>query len=527
LIRRRFALMGLLAVLFALGWWTGHASTHDRYADLDVFMEILKRVEASYVEQVDPSKAIKGAVDGMLHDLDPYSQYLDEQDWKALQDVTRGEFSGIGIVVGVRDGYPVVISPIEGSPAWRAGLRSGDIIVRIDGKPSSGLSIEGAAKLLRGPKGTAVKVAVAREGEDGEHEVEIVRREIETRSVPYSFVFSGDLGYVRLSNFSEKSGEEVRTAVQNLRTRGARRFVLDLRLNPGGLLDQAVDVSEQFLPRGSVVVSTRGRLRAEEQKFKADGPAPDLSSPLVVLVDEGSASASEIVAGALQDLDRALLVGRVTFGKGSVQSVFPLRGNTTALKLTTALYYTPSGRSIHRIRTKPNALAAEDDEEGADGASADSTAARPAFRTAGGRTVFGGGGITPDIDLAADSLPPLSAQIERRTLTFRFANKWMNQHPKATVPGKLPDEVWNEFVDWVRSEKVAGTPAEFAAQRDILERSVRRELARRSVGDAAAARVALEGDPVFLKAAEVLRRAARPSDVFATAVNDRSTDPRR
>src|ERR1044071_2855120 len=264
-----------MLALFALGWWVGRGATGDLYANLDVFVEVLHRVEENYVDPVKPADAIKGAVDGMLKDLDPYSQYLDSEDFATLKDVTEGRFSGIGVVVGVRDDYPTVISPIEGSPAWEAGLHSGDIIVKIDGKSASGLNVEQTAKQLRGGRGTKVKVTVTREGEDGEHDYVLTRAEIVTRSVPYAFMTGKDLGYIRLANFSEKSGAEVRAALTNLRAQGARRFVLDLRMNPGGLLDQAVDVSEQFLPKGSMVVYTRGRAHNQDQRYYATETGAD------------------------------------------------------------------------------------------------------------------------------------------------------------------------------------------------------------------------------------------------------------
>ena len=527
MIRRRFLFGALMLALFAVGWWVGRGRSGDLYANLDVFVEVLQRVEENYVDPVKPADAVRGAIDGMLKDLDPYSQYLDAEDFGNLEDITHSRFGGIGVEVGVRDDYPTVISPIEGSPAWEAGLHSGDVIVKIDGKSSSGLNVEQTAKLLRGPPGTNVNVGVTREGEDGEHDYTLVRREIVTRSVPYAFMVGRDLGYVRLANFFEKSGAEVHTALANLRRQGARRFALDLRMNPGGLLDQAVDVAEQFLPKGSMVVYTRGRARNQDQRYYAAEAGADLTSPLVVLVDEGSASASGIVAGALQDLDRALVVGRTTFGKGSVQSVFPLHGQKTALKLTTALYYTPSGRSIHKRRPHPFDSDSGDDGGTPSDTARDTTAARPMFHTAGGRVVYGGGGIAPDVAVPADSLPLVTREAERRGLTFRFANRWMNTHPGSAVPAVLPDAAWHEFESYVRGAGVGTSPDSLEAERPMLSRALRRELARRSGGDAAAMRVALEDDRAFAKAERILDRSSRASDVFAATVRDRSRDAAR
>ncbi|HYM82043.1 MAG TPA: S41 family peptidase [Candidatus Limnocylindria bacterium] len=529
MIRRRIVLAALLAALFALGWWVGRGSAGagDLYANLDLFVEVLQRVEESYVDRVEPKTLVEGALKGMLRDLDPYSQYLDARGYDNLRVTTHGTYGGVGLVVSVRDHHPTVISPIEGGPAWSLGMRPGDVIVRIDGAPTAGLSVEEVAEKLRGPQGTHVRVSVRREGEESEIEYAIERRVIVTKSVPYAFVAEGHTGYLRLANFSESSGAEVRDAVQRLRREGATRLVLDLRSNPGGLLDQAVDVAEQFTKSNTLLVYTRGRVKGQDQRFYSSDARPVLDWPLVVLVDEGSASASEIVAGALQDLDRALVLGQTTFGKGLVQSVFPLRNRTVALKLTTSRYYTPSGRSIDRPRGQDSALAGredlapdEPDEDGevvaplARPARAD-TAPPPSFRTTAGRVVHGGGGIRPDVLMENDSLPPLTRRVESRGLAFRFANRWVNRHAGWKLGSSIEPAVWSEFTAFLGQERVEFTPAEVAAERRWLERALRRELARRLHGDAAAMRVALEGDPVFERALDVLSRARTPREVFA------------
>lgn len=524
MVRRRFVVGGLLAVLFALGWAAGRVSarTGDLYQQVDLFVEVLGKIEQNYVDPVEPAKLVTGAIKGMLRDLDPYSQYLDPRAWQNLQAATHGSFSGIGVEVGIRDNYPTVISPIEGSPAWTMGIRSGDVIVRVDGKSTAGFTIEDVASRLRGPEGSHVQISVAREGEEKEVEYSIERREIVTKSVRYAFLVEPRIGYLRLANFSETSGGEVRAALEKLRKEGASRLVLDLRSNPGGLLDQAVDVTEQFVKQGTLVVATRGRARGQDNRYYASQPQAETDWPMVVLVDGASASASEIVAGALQDLDRALVVGQPSFGKGSVQSVYPLRDRSVALKLTTGRYYTPSGRSIHRDpRSGANAPATldEDDRTGPAG-DAKTDSIPPVFRTAAGRRVMGGGGIRPDVLLEPDSLPPLANRIEGRGLAFRFANRWVNRHAQWKADQALTPALWDDFAAFLAGEKVAATPAEIAAERPVLERALRRELARRITGDAAAMRVALEGDPMFERALEVLSRARTPREVFASLVPD-------
>lgn len=511
--RNRVVLALLLVVLFALGWLAGRGTAQDgRYRDLDLFVEVLHRIEQNYVDSLAAATLVEGAVRGLLGELDPHSQFLDASGWSNLQATTQGNYAGIGVVVSVRDQYPTVISPIEGTPAHRAGLRSGDIIAAIDGESAHGLTIDEAADRLRGPKGSAVTVTLRREGEE-DVAVTLERDEIRTRSVPYAFMAGDRTGYIRLAQFSERSGGEVREALARLRGQGARAIVLDLRSNPGGLLDQAVDVAEQFLAKGDPVVSIRGRNPRMTQSFATRSGAGERGAPLVVLLDRGSASASEIVAGALQDLDRALVLGETSFGKGSVQSVYPLQDKRTALKLTTALYYTPSGRSIHRARAEGLAALDADADEAAPGAPADS-APRPVFRTRAGRSVLGGGGITPDLAVPADTLPPLARRVELNSLSFKFANRWVNRHPAIQAGAPLDPEAWREFAASLAAVEGA-TPAAIAAERRWLERSVRREIARRVGGDAAAARVALEGDPVFQRALAVLAAAQSADDVFA------------
>ena len=521
MIRKRILLGAAVAALFAIGWAAGRGNgAGGLYGNLDSFIEIVHRVEDSYVDPVEPKQLVDGAIDGMMKQLDPYSQFLDGTSYANLQSTTEGQFGGIGVLVSIRDQHPTVISPVEGTPAWRAGIRSGDEIVKIDGKSTTGFTIEQTSRMLRGAEGTHLTVSILSEGEADVRDVDLVRDVIRTRSVPYAFMVDREVGYLRLANFSERSGSEVREGLDQLRKQGAKRLVLDLRANPGGVLDQAVDVANQFLPKGSLVVSTQGRDPSQNQRYYTNASGAESAWPLVVLVDGGSASASEILAGAIQDLDRGLLVGHTTFGKGSVQRVYPLRGIDAAVKLTTALYYTPSGRSIHRRVTQAavDDDSADDDEDStATATPRDSARSRPVFHTASGRRVLGGGGITPDVDVVADSLVAPVAEVERRALAFRFANRWANAHPETKNDPRVTEPMWHGFVEFAGSDPAKLKAADLEASRPRIEQALRRELARRFRGDAEAARVALESDAVFQKALDVIRRSARPRDVFASA----------
>lgn len=411
MIRRRILLGVLLAVLFALGWWAGRGrAAGGLYANLDLFVEVLHAVQTNYVDEVQTGPLVEGGMRGMLRSLDPYSEYMDQHEWDAFHNALAGEFDGVGVYLDQRDGWPVVIAPVEGSPAWEAGLEAGDVITRIDGRSTWGLGPPEMAGKLHGDLGTSVKLSVLRGHEPHEREFAVTRARVEVPAVRNVLVMPGGVGYLRLSTFNEHATGEVAAALESLKREGARSVVVDLRGNPGGLVDQAVGVAGSFLPAGALVTYTEGRQPSDEHRLAVAKDARPVSWPMAVLVDGASASAAEVLAGALQDLDRALVVGQDTYGKGTVQSLFPLRNGAGAVKLTTARYHTPLGRSIQKLEAAADS--ADDDEEvddteaaPADSASADS-AARPVFHTKRGRTLRGGGGIVPDVAVASDSLPP-------------------------------------------------------------------------------------------------------------------------
>jgi len=518
LTRRRILLGALLVALFALGWSAGGGrASGSLYGNLDTFVEVLHAVQTSYVDPVQPKGLIEGGLRGMLRGLDPYSDYLDARAYANYKASLDEDFSGVGVLLDLRDGYPVVVTPIDGSPAWEAGLLPGDVILKVDGHATLGLSIPEVGTRLQGEPGTRVTLQIARTGDTAPRDLAIERARIAARSVPYAFVAAPGVGYLRLARFGEHAGAEFAAALDSLRAGGARALVIDLRDDPGGLLDQAVAVSQQLLPEGTLVVSTRGRTATAAHRYVAGRARSEAAWPVAVLIDRGSASAAEIVAGALQDHDRALLLGQSTFGKGSVQDVFPLRNDQGALKLTTAIYVTPSGRTIRRASPADDSA-----DDGEDDAAPDSTpaAAAPApevFHTASGRVVHGGG-IDPDVVVTPDSLPPAAGAIADRRLAFRFAKRWLEQHGAGTTPAG--DEAWSAFRADV-AQQGAAAAGELDAERAVIAPMLERELARRRSGPEAAARVALATDPAFQRAAAVLRQARAPHDVFALATGGR------
>src|SRR3989454_8740788 len=347
--QRRFWMLGpmvvvalVLGVLLGKGWErTGHAT--ETYEELKTFSEVLTQVQKSYVDETKVKDLVQGAIRGMLSTLDPHSAYMTPDMYKEMQVETKGEFGGVGIQIGVKENRLAVIAPIEGTPAYRAGVKSGDFIIKVNDEPTKDLTLMDAVQKMRGPKGSKVNLTIQRDGTPDPLQFTLVRDTIKIESVKSKVL--DNIGYIRLTQFQESTGRDLSKVLKQFKDQKRQSTILDLRNNPGGLLTSAVEVSEQFLPGGKLVVYTKGR-ESKKDEWIAKGKDQMDDSPMIILVNEGSASASEIVAGALQDYGRAVIVGTTSFGKGSVQTILPL-GDGSGLRLTTAKYFTPKGRSIH------------------------------------------------------------------------------------------------------------------------------------------------------------------------------------
>jgi len=413
--------------------------------NFQIFGAAYEELVTGYVEPLDPQHLMQTGMDAMLSELDPYTTFIDEADNADLNIITRGRYGGVGLNVGKRGGKITVLSPIEGASGYKQGVRAGDVIVRIADQPAKSLSMADVRTLLRGEPGTTVEITVRREGTPTPIDFTLTREQVQLDNVTYSgFVgredATGRVGYVKLERFTREAGLEVRDAIRSLQDQSALRgLVLDLRGNPGGLLDAAVDVTELFVPRGSVVVSTRGRLPETERTYRSDRVpmAPDL--PLVVLVDGFSASASEIVAGAIQDLDRGVVMGTTTYGKGLVQVVRSLPHNTS-LKMTTAKYYTPSGRSIQSVNYSGGESAAVPDSVGR------------LFQTKGGRTVRDQHGIEPDVTVTEAPTSELEEALQRRAAFFFYANHVAAEQDSLDATYASDDQTLQEFRRWLEAE---------------------------------------------------------------------------
>ncbi len=473
------------------------------------FGRILALLEDEYVGETDSERLVESAIDGLLSGLDPHSNYLDIDSFSEMRDEQRGRFHGLGIQITKRgpDKPLTIIAPIDDTPAWRAGLLSGDIIAEIEGEPTIDLTVQQAVRRLKGDKGTKVTVTIERPGLGQPFQVTIERDEIPIQSVRVSYMVSPDTGVVRIGNFNTTTADELDKAIAHLATQGMTRLILDLRSNPGGLLEQAVEVSERFIEPGKLIVYTKGRIPGANQRFEARKTRAHVDMPLIVLVDGSSASASEIVSGAVQDHDRGLVVGETTFGKGLVQRVIPIHaGDAGALAVTTAKYYTPSGRLIQRDYTdiEEYYLAQRDDLDEEDGNLPPTTRRetpersepeREIFHTVSGRKVFGGGGITPDHIVKTPRPADLWFELNRENLLFDYAVQFVARHPGLEKGFAVDDAMRQEFQAFLREKKFEFTNEGFEAARAEIDLRLRAQIARIKWDQVEEARIRADGDP--------------------------------
>ena len=512
---------------------------------IDLLGEVYKGVSQGYVDPVDVSEFMYSGIDGMLNQLDPYTSFLDEAQSNELDEITSGQYSGIGITIGVFSGNLYITSVIDGQPAAKAGLQTGDQIVAIDGMPVKSKPLDDVRSAIKGAPGTTVRLTIRKDGEGASKLISVMRGEIRVTTVPYAGLF-GSSAYVQFNSFGEHSRDELTAAIRAIREQAAKSkvningIVLDLRGNPGGLLTSAVDVAALFVEKNSRIVSTKGRTDESEEVFLTKTDPLEPSLPLVLLIDGDSASASEILSGAIQELDRGVILGENSFGKGLVQSVITLPYDHI-LKVTTAKYYTPSGRLIQKpiVREESHrkvVLSAK---------TADST---KVFYTRNRRKVYGGGGIRPDVVAKADSLSEYRYALERDGLLFRYASQFHQKHSAFQLKHLPTEPVYDEFSRFLEKEQysfrskaqknldslrtlvqkdVSGDDRELAGQLDALDKalaaSTQRSLSRDSLritaalhreimrhyDSQAALRKSVEEDPVAAKAFALLADPAR------------------
>ncbi len=494
------------------------ATTADQGASFKTFTEILDVIEQKYVDEVNTEEVIHGAIRGMLTTLDPHSAFLDPRQYKDMMEEQHGSFSGLGIVIQLKgeERELTVVSPIEGTPAYKAGVRAGDFISHIEGKTTEGITTDVALEKLRGPKGTKVTITIRREGYDQPIEYTLVRDDIPTASIPYAYMIRPGIGYIRIKNFTQTTDSELEEKLQALRSQGMEKLILDLRWNPGGLLQQAWKVANRFLEPNDLIVYTKGRLKRESDfEYRAVGHVERVDLPMVVLVNKGSASASEIVSGALQDHDRALVVGETTWGKGLVETVIPLSGNA-ALALTTARYYTPSGRLIQR-----DYRSLDDYVEGKNVTSEDEREVRT---TDGGRKVLGGGGITPDVSVALQESTPFCDMLERRSAFFDYSPVYTANHkePPPREGFRITDALVADFKSFLKRKKIEFTDKDIEDNLGYIKIAIKAEIIAYHYGLEERQRVLAERDTQIQRAFEVFPAAQK---LFASAHKGATSAP--
>jgi carboxyl-terminal processing protease len=508
------------------------------YQRAQLFDEVVRYVQTRYVNPETPSELYTKAIKGMLRELgDPHTAFMSAEEYAQLHMQTTGEYGGVGIQIAPRDNYITAVGVLPNTPAERAGVQVGDRMVEIDGRDAKGWTDDQAVKVLRGRKGTAVSIRVVRPGVDQPITFNLTRQDIQVQSVPYAYMAAPGVGYVDLTVFAETSTRELTDAIARLKGEGMKSLVLDLRGNPGGLLNQGVSVSDLFLKAGQAIVETRARDPRESETFRAADDASYAELPVVVLVDEYSASAAEIVAGALQDHDRALVVGSPTFGKGSVQSLFPLSGGNF-LKMTTAKWYTPVGRSIQKEHKQgeDGGLAAEDtaDLSVTGQPMLTDTIKRQPFRTDGGRVVYGGGGIVPDLVVKSDTTT--TAEREFIRVLSKDVAKWESELLRYAVeygrgtPGLTPDfqvtpAMRTALFERVTRAGIVVTRPQFDAAQRFIDLRLVNAIARARFGDRVAARRDDVTDRVLQEALRLARSAPNQAALFRAAEAVRGAQP--
>ncbi len=476
------------------------------------YTDLLAAVTSWAPEDTGADKFVYSSIDGMLHTLDPHTTFLEPKEYADMQDRQKGSFYGLGILVTKRNDQVTVITPLEGTPAARLGIRAGDVIAEVEGTPTDDLTLDEVVKRLKGPKGTTVHIKILRVGIKEPIPLTIIRAAIPTNSISNVLMIRPAIGYIRIKDFTATTVRELDDAVGRLKQDGMQKLVLDLRGNPGGLLDAAVGVADHFLDKGQMIVYTKGRTPDSAQDYVAPGKHQKVDVPLVIVVNRGSASASEIVAGAIQDHDRGLVVGETSWGKGLVQSVYTLQYGA-GLALTTSKYYTPSGRNIQRDYSSfYDYYVADENEEGQ--ATEVPLKDRKQFKTDTGRLVYGGGGITPDVIVKPAPLSRTTQLLEVRSAIFNYGVEYAAKHPEVSKDLVVTPQILEDFVRYAADKEVAPLDdirqaLQKANDHRYIERALKAEIVAAKFGFDASYPYRLQGDNQIEKALDVFPEAQK------------------
>jgi carboxyl-terminal processing protease len=430
--------------------------------NLDIFFTLFRELNLFYVDDTDPEELIEAGIEGMLKSLDPYTTYIPESEMENFNFMTTGQYGGIGALIRRGGDYTVISEPYRDFPAFKSGLKAGDTIISIDGISTSGKNINDVSEMLKGTPNTSVKLEIKRYGENGIIEKTLVREKITIKNIPYYGIVDNKIGYIRLSNFTNNAGKEAKDALSELKKQNIESVILDLRGNPGGLLIESVNVANLFISKGQEIVSTHGKVKQWDNVYKTTQAPVDTLIPLIILVNRGSASASEIVAGSMQDLDRALIIGEKTFGKGLVQTTRPLSYNTQ-LKVTTAKYYIPSGRCIQAVDY------AHRNEDGSVGYIPDSLINE--FKTKNGRTVYDGGGIAPDIEVKSEFLSNITISLLTKNLIFDYVTIFVagNEPVQQIGQFEFSEDDYQEFLKFLENKSIDYTTQSYKTLDELIK----------------------------------------------------------
>lgn len=537
--RGLWAPVAVVAIAVTAGGWllqNGVDRAENVYMKVRLFQEVLDRVESSFVDEVDSENLYNSAIGGILQGLeDPYASFMQASDYENLRiQAIDGDYGGVGLEVVGRNGWVTVVSPIPGTPGARAGIRAGDQFFSIEGVPADTMDVDQAVALLRGPPGTEVSVEMKRPGVEEPIPFTLSRAVIQLKAVPFAVILDGGVGYVPLRSVLETSSAELRTALDSLRSEGMEKLVIDLRNNPGGLLDQGIEVTDLFLDMDLPIVETRGRARIQNASYRASQPDRYEGQPIVVLLNGASASASEIVAGALQDHDRAVVVGESSYGKGSVQSIYELSGGSV-LRLTTARWYTPVGRSIEK---DPEARAAANGHQAlainGQFASGPDLEGRPTFQSEGGRTLYGGGGIAPDVFVMPETLTA-SEEASVRALfqqagafyvaLFNFSVRYVREHPDLELGFELSDRDMSAFYRALPEWDVSVDRDDFRRGGRFVKYQLEREIALQAWGERGEFLQGRPFDRQLNQALELLAASSTPEDMLLAVASTEEAAP--
>jgi len=527
------SIIGWLAVGFLLFHNNAIAQTSSErsnsYRKLALFSDVLHKVSDNYVEEVDFDKLIDAAIEGMLDELDPHTSYFEPDEFDRFQTDTKGEFGGLGIVIDKKGDYITVVSPIEGTPAYEMGIQAGDRIVKVDGESVVGIDTSDSIKLMRGEPGTKVIVTIKRPGAKDLLDFEIVRDIIKIESVPYAFKMDNGIGYLRIRQFSATTSTELRKKLDELENEGIRGLLIDLRFNPGGLLSEAVNTVNEFVGKGKRVVFTKGRISQANHEYYTRLNRIRSGYPVIVMINEASASASEIFSGSLQDYDKGLIVGKTSFGKGSVQKLFPL-SDGNGIKITTSKYYINSGRCIHKDlndkllkdkRVKNGDISKDEYDEMKKESEEENH--KDIYYTESGRLVYGGGGINPDVEIEQSKLTDLAVELRRKNLLFNYAIDYMVENEeKVNLDFRADEEMISDFFEFCEKDSIEYEQTELDSTYNWLENTLTSNVIRRKFGELESYKISIREDHQLQEALKLFDRFPNLTEMFTYSESEKN-----